>query len=328
MQSIGGYFELADYEATANGFPHKDGILLNTGRNAFEYILRTLGVVHRIYLPLYTCDVLLEPLIKLHIPWAYYHVDAKLEIADPIQPQDGEYIVVTNYFGLKDTYISSIIQVFGKHLIIDCAQALFSGFDNGIKAFYSVRKFVGTADGGIAYVGSDSRQIVQVYDTEKTASHDNHLLLRKCFGAEAGFKQYQGNELMLSHQPVRWMSDTTKDILEHIDYTAISNYRRINFRYLDSCLKSINLFPVHLDNSSVPMIYPLLIENGKGLRNKLIDNKIYIAHYWAEVSSRCAPCSIEYNLAQNLLPLPVDQRYREKDMDVIVSHIVSFLHSI
>ena len=33
MKVIGGYFELADYEE-GKGFPHKDGILLNTGRNA------------------------------------------------------------------------------------------------------------------------------------------------------------------------------------------------------------------------------------------------------------------------------------------------------
>ena len=37
MDAIGGYFELADVEEGV--FPHQDGILLNTGRNALEYIL-------------------------------------------------------------------------------------------------------------------------------------------------------------------------------------------------------------------------------------------------------------------------------------------------
>ena len=44
MQAIGGYFELADSEV-GNGFPHQDGILLNTGRNALEYILRCIGTI-------------------------------------------------------------------------------------------------------------------------------------------------------------------------------------------------------------------------------------------------------------------------------------------
>ena len=40
MDAIGGYFELADCEQ-ADNFPHINGVLLNTGRNALEYILRT-----------------------------------------------------------------------------------------------------------------------------------------------------------------------------------------------------------------------------------------------------------------------------------------------
>ena len=48
MKAIGGYFELADYEE-GSVFPHQDGILLNTGRNALEYILRSIGEVKHIY---------------------------------------------------------------------------------------------------------------------------------------------------------------------------------------------------------------------------------------------------------------------------------------
>ena len=50
MKVIGGYFELADIEQ-ANNFPHKNGILLNTGRNALEYILSSIKDVKLIYLP-------------------------------------------------------------------------------------------------------------------------------------------------------------------------------------------------------------------------------------------------------------------------------------
>ena len=40
MDAIGGYFELADCEQ-ADNFPHINGVLLNTGRDALEYILHT-----------------------------------------------------------------------------------------------------------------------------------------------------------------------------------------------------------------------------------------------------------------------------------------------
>ena len=54
MEAIGGYFELADCEQ-ADNFPHGTGILLNTGRNALEYILRTIKQVSCIYIPYFTC---------------------------------------------------------------------------------------------------------------------------------------------------------------------------------------------------------------------------------------------------------------------------------
>ena len=48
-KAIGGYFNL---ELVSHGsFPHDDGILLNTGRNAIEYILRSLGEVKHVYVP-------------------------------------------------------------------------------------------------------------------------------------------------------------------------------------------------------------------------------------------------------------------------------------
>ena len=64
MEAIGGYFELADCEQ-ADNFPHGTGILLNTGRNALEYILRTIKQVSRIYIPYFTCEVVLEPIKRL-----------------------------------------------------------------------------------------------------------------------------------------------------------------------------------------------------------------------------------------------------------------------
>lgn len=215
MQPIGGYFELADREE-GNGFPHSNGILLNTGRNAFEYILRCCSDVKGVYLPYYTCEVLLEPLKKLHIRWAFYHINSKFEIVEDIQPKAGEYIIANNYFGIKDAYIQILAEKYGDHLIVDCAQAFFAKPVSGIKSFYSTRKYVGVADGGVAYgvIGKYSL----LYDEDDSSLHDSHLRIRKEEGAEAGFRDYQQNENKLGNQPIRLMSRNTRDILWHIDY--------------------------------------------------------------------------------------------------------------
>ena len=202
MKAIGGYFELADYEE-GRGFPHQNGILLNTGRNALEYILRSIGEVKGIYLPYYTCEVVLEPLKKLHIPWVFYHINANFEMVEDIQPKEGEYIIANNYFGIKDACIQTLADKYGDHLIVDCAQAFFAKPIPGIKSFYSARKYVGVADGGVAY-GVDGKYSL-LYDGDDSTLHNSHLHIRKEQGAEAGFKEYQLNESKLDNQPIRLM---------------------------------------------------------------------------------------------------------------------------
>ena len=320
MDAIGGYFELADIEEGV--FPHTDGILLNTGRNALEYILRAIGGIQRIYLPRLTCQAVLEPLRKLHIPWSFYPVNADLEIADDLSPENGEYIIANNYFGIKEAYLQQLARKYGHHLIIDCAQALLAEPIRGIKSFYSPRKFVGVADGGIAYLDDGCTYPVRISGADCSSRHNSHLYTRKRSGAEAGYKEFQENEKRLDNQPILQMSDATRDALNHIDYISVAKSRKANFSYLHAHLSSINLLSTSLDNKEgTPMVYPLLLKNGEKLRQILIDKRIFVAKYWPDVLSRCPNDSIETFFANNLVALPVDQRYGTKEMDLIL-HVI------
>lgn len=319
MDAIGGYFGLADREEGV--FPHKGGILLNTGRNALEYILRSIGDVKRVYLPYYTCEVVLEPLRKLNIPWTFYHTDSKFEISYRIDPAKGEYIIANNYFGIKDAYISTLADKFGERLIVDCAQTLFAKPLPGIKAFYSTRKFVGVADGGVAYLGTESDDKVQVTEYDCTACHDSHLAKRRELGAEAGFADYQENERKLENQPIRWMSDKTKDILEHINFDNVKARRRDNYRILNEALKDRNILPLPAaDSFSCPMVYPYMEGTDSGIRKKLIENRIFVAKYWPNVV-KTVDYEFESGMADGVIPLPCDQRYGEAEMRKIIQVI-------
>ena len=72
------------------------------------------------------------------------------------------------------------------------------------------------------------------------------------------------------------------------------------------------------------MVYPFL-NNKRGLKEKLIENKIYVATYWKEVKERVNTDSFENNLVDYLIPLPIDQRYNLEDMKYIVKFIKSML---
>lgn len=317
MEAIGGYFELPDYEEGV--FPHQDGILLNTGRNALEYILRSIGDAKRVYLPYYTCEVVLEPLKKLHIPWTFYHINSRIEIDDEFTLKDGEYIIANNYFGIKDAYIQQLAGMYGEHLIVDCAQAFFAKPIPGIKSFYSTRKYVGVADGGVAYLGNIPEGHVQVDEIECTVNHDSHLFKRLQFGAEAGFADFQENEKKLDNQPIRWMSETTKKILNHIDYEKIITKRRENYSYLHSRLATENMLSLPaIDTFVCPMIYPFLTRSGGDIRKALIDNRIYVAKYWPNVHF-LSDYEFDCKLAEMMIPIPCDQRYNDKDMQKVLN---------
>ena len=320
MRAIGGYFGLAEREL-ADNFPHKNGILLNTGRNALEYILRSIKEIKCIYIPYFTCEVVLEPIKRLSIPYRFYQINPRFEIADRIYLDSDEYIIVNNYYGIKDLYIRSLYAKYGEHLIVDCAQAFFAPVVPGIKAFYSSRKFVGVADGGIAYLGHEEGEDLSELEEEPTELHSDHLAIRKQHGAEAGFKNYQANEEALDNQPIRKMSATTKDALFHIDYDKVKAKRIENWNILNDVLAVTNQIQTPLTSDfECPMVYPYVVENGLELRKKLISEKIFVAKYWPNVIPYKG-FDFEANLADKVMCLPLDQRYGEEDMNRIIEII-------
>lgn len=318
MRAIGGYFELADRESESN-YP-VDGVRLNTSRNALEYIIRSIPDMRHIYLPLYTCEAVVQPFKRLpNIEYSFYHINERFEIADDIRLQEGEYLIANNYFGIKDAYIAELAQKYGERLIVDNAQALFAPALSEIKTIYSARKFVGVADGGFA-VGVNDLEALN-YEFDNASEHNSHLLIRKEQSAEAGFKDYQANECKLDNQPIRRMAPQTEDILRHIDYKNVIAKRRFNYEYLHKALREKNQLELPVNDSfACPMVYPFFGCN-ENLRSRLIDNKIFVARYWPNVFDWCKESDIEYKFAKYILPLPCDQRYAEEEMERIISLI-------
>lgn len=319
MKAIGGYFELADREKGGN-YP-VDGVRLNTSRNALEYILRSLPDCKHVYLPLYTCEAVVQPFKRLpNLRYSFYHINEKFEIADEIQLQEGDYLIANNFFGVKDAYIAELANKYGNRLIVDNAQALFAPVIPGIKAIYSARKFVGVADGGFA-VGTSMTEPFS-YPVDNASDHDSHLLIRKEQGAEAGFKDYQQNECKLNNHPICRMAPQTEEILTHIDYEKVIAKRRSNFEYLHQALGIRNqLVLPEFGTFACPMVYPF-IGGDADLRNKLTNNKIFVARYWPNVLEWCEENDIEYKFAKYILPLPCDQRYGKEDMKRIINIIL------
>lgn len=313
MEAIGGYFSL---ELPLREESHKVAIRLNTGRNCLEYILRARGY-KKVYVPYYTCEAVMEPINKLGIPFEYYHIDIHFEICDRLSLQDDEALLYTNYFGLKQRYVEQLAEQFGSRLIVDNTQAFYAKPIQGIDTFYTCRKFFGVADG--AYLYTD-KLLDDEFVQDESFYRMAHLLKRIDLSAEQGFADFRKVDDGLDNQPIRKMSKMTYRIMQSIDYEAVAKKRRENFQILHKALGKENYFDLTLEEIDVPMVYPFL-SNKQGLREKLINRRIFVARYWPNVLEWTSDKEFEHLLASQMLPLPIDQRYGKEEMNYIINTI-------
>lgn len=316
-KAIGGYFEL---ELPKGEEYHKGAIRLNTGRNAFEYILRAKQY-KKVYLPYYTCDVMLEPIEKLDLEVEFYHIDENLlPLFDYSKVKDSEVFVYTNYFGVCDYNVDEVAQQC-KNLIVDNSQAFYSKPLMGVDTFYSPRKFFGLPDG--AYLYTDTL-LDDELETDVSYQRFEHLLGRIDIGTEDFYGAFKSNDDSLMNQSIKKMSKLTQRLLSSIDYKSIAEIRKQNFEYLSSELTDTNLLNISTPQSSVPLVYPYLMDRGHELKKKLIQNKVFVATYWPNVSEWCNKDSYEFWLCSNLVNIPIDQRYEIDDMKQIVEIIKEY----
>lgn len=313
MEAIGGYFSL---ELSFREEYHKNAIRLNTGRNCLEYILRARGY-KKVYVPYYTCEAVMEPINKLGIPYEFYHIDIHFEIRDRFTLKANEALLYTNYFGLKQRYVEQLAEKTGERLIVDNTQAFYAKPIKGIDTFYTCRKFFGVADG--AYLYTD-KLLDEEFAHDESYDRMTHLLKRIDLSAEQGFVDFRKVDDGLDNQPIRRMSKLTQRIMQSIDYEAAAKKRRENYQMLHEVLGEENNLVLPLENNAVPMVYPFLAPI-KGLREKLIENKIFVARYWPNVLYWTTEDDIEYLLANQMQPLPIDQRYNAENMNRILEII-------
>ncbi|MBR5081402.1 MAG: hypothetical protein IKX35_03040 [Bacteroidales bacterium] len=316
MEPIGGYFEL---ELRKGEHYHKNAIRLNTARNGFEYVLRARHY-RKVYLPYYTCEVMLEPIKKLGIGYEFYPINASLEPVELPVLKEEEAFVYTNYYGLKQDCVKRLAKVYGAQLIVDNAQAFYAEPIQDIDTFYSARKFFGVSDGAYLYTETRLEQ-----DLEQDLSVDrlSHLLKRIDLGAESGYRDFRINEDSLCGQGIKKMSKLTEAVLCGIDYETAKRKRRENYALLDKALGNSNGIHLELDGEAVPMVYPYLTDDAS-LKSRLIENKVFVATYWPNVNEWTTSERFEYELAEKLIPIPCDQRYGLKEMNSIISLVIQW----
>ncbi len=313
----GGIFGLEAVSATPS-FPYAESpccAYVSSGRAALECLLRNMEPPARVLVPRMACDTLLEPLQRMGLPVTRYGCDAQFR---PLLPPDigaGDILILINYFGLTGDAVAEAAAAAPCRCVVDATTALYAPPLPGVPTFYSLRKFAGVPDGGVALASFPLTQLPQ--EEADSTLRMLPLQLRTAQGAVAAAAASEAAEQSLSAPPQR-MSALTRRILGTLDFAAAARRRLRNYAVLHRALAPLNRLSLPAVPPCAPMCYPL-VSGIPDLHDSLIDAGIALPLYWPEVIAATEAYETENRLARTLLPLPLDQRYTEADMDRLIA---------
>ena len=299
---------------------HKNTIELNSGRTSFEYLLR-LHKPKRVYMPKYTCQVVIDPLDKLNIEYIFYSLNEHLEIQELPDVQADELLLYINYFGIKNTYTHKLAQKYGSRMVADCTQSFYFTDYGESHAIYSPRKFFGVSDGGYLIT---SGTLKDDFPIDTSYQRIQHLLKRIDVGAPASYFDFMANNYSLMHEPIKQMSHLTQRLLASIDYDSARRQRNSNFEVLHEALKTKNQLDINIKSINGPYMYPLMSNDAPEIKQRLHQNGIFTASFWPSVHERCLSAETEYQLTKRIICLPLDQRYSTDEMEQILKTISDY----
>lgn len=310
---MGGFFGLERTESYA--LPYSESACcayLSSGRAALEILLLSMpgvGGLRRALVPRFCCDTVLQPFHRLGIAVERYAVSDNLRPLPPGNAGADDLLLLVNYFGLTGEFVDEAAARHPGPVIVDATLALYSAKAPGVPAFYSLRKFGGVADGGIACA---PYPLELPEETDCSAQRAGCLLQRTESGAEAALEASERAENSLQ-APARRMSPLTRYMASGINWHRAARTRCRNYEILQRSLGCINRLPLPQQAPCAPFCYPL-VTGIPDLRDSLIEAGVALPLFWPEVVENTTPADTENRLARTLLPLPLDQRYTACDM--------------
>lgn len=310
---IGSFIEL-DIRNDNDYFQEENQCLarLNSARSGIYHSIRLYNS-KTIHIPYYLCSTVETFLSRKGIIIKKYFITKNFE---PIieDYNESEVVLIVNYFGiLSDKLLKNFATRF-KKAIIDNSAGFFSPPIDSLYNVYSPRKFFGVPDGGYV-IGPNASNMTEDYEKDVSSDTACFLFKRIEHGCNDIYKERMLNEDRINSSDILKMSNLTHALLKNIDYNSIKQKRIENFQYAHSLYSNVNLIDplLYLDKDSVPMIYPLVI-NDYLLDIKLKENKIYTGRWWKHVTSIVDKKSFEATLSNFMIPLPIDHRYGKDEI--------------
>ena len=330
---IGGEFEI-DLSIQRDFVPQPDVYYYASGRTALYQILRSLAPQHRtLWLPDWLCHTMVDAVEKAGYEYCFYELDvdfkATIEALDKCGFKDGETVLMINYFGLQDlTDISKTIKDACPNAIVieDDVQAFwaFSEKENPFAdyRFTSLRKALPVPDGGLVKTNRPMPKIVGVNTFAPLKIKAGAMKFHRGeygINDEDYLNLFKEGDKLIPENYESVMSLVSQQLFAGTDLEKAKKQRQANAAQLIVGLNEIGIKPmISVAEDSVPLFVPIYLENRDEVRRRMFQHEAFCPIHWPLDGM---PVKRGVDMAAHELSLIMDQRYGEKDMDLMISLI-------
>lgn len=312
MKSMGGHFS-AFLESRKNQLPSAYGY--ESARSSLYVFLKSVRP-RRVFVPNYICDAVTAAVQAAGAQLVYYPINEQFQPKEKLTLSPEDWVLLVNYFGLCGRAIEKSLDYLpASQVIVDCSQAYFFDDHQPTSKIYSPRKFLPVADGG--FIRTEISLNAAACDDNASIRRYQYLLERIVGEPELSRASYLQAEADLELISDRSISSFTKKICETTDIDFIKCRRRENFKILQG-LNSINFLKFDLGDQ-VPLCYPLMVANGREIREDLLRMRVFTPKYWPSVTPKN---DFEKLLLEETIFLPVDHRYTAEQMNFLLNLVV------
>lgn len=311
-REIGGYLEL---ERFSGPMLHEGDVALNCGRACLEYLAELRGI-RAIWLPDFLCSSVPTLCGKLGVEVKTYRIGEGFRPICDFGAGEDEWLYLVDYYGqLAQADVDVALGASDGRLIVDESQGYYREPWPGVDTLYTCRKWFGVADGAFLHT-HDGRRLGRELPRSESFGEMGFVLGR--FERPAGefFAESKANNARFADEPMARMSALTENLLHAVDYEAAKERRLANWTVLHGALGASNRLLA--TTPEAPFMYPYMVADAEGVRGRMAAEGVFVPTLWPNVPGDVRAGSASIDFSNNILPLPVDQRYGADDMERVL----------
>ncbi len=301
-----------------------------------------------ILFPAYCCWSMSAPFEKAGWRVVYYRLNEDLTVDTDfliqlLEQNKPQAVLTMNFFGSAPTDKAvEIVKSYNDKVVVieDFSHCTFSlkYIHNPKVDIYisSIRKSIGVCDGSVILSHiplkkeliqrevKDFAEIRYAAQVEKGRYRWNNNQMKK---REFLNGIREGEEIINRFDAVRPISERAKQMLRLVNGQEIAYARRENMRHLMQLLYGKVRMVPKLERclKNAPFSLPILVENRDEVQGLLAKDGVYAPVLWPISEEAKKVCVISKMMGEEMLSIPIDQRYDWDDMELIAERILKVL---